>query len=281
VIGISANAALYEAALFLFGLVFGSFGNVVIWRLPRGESLAHPGSHCPNCGSPIAWYDNVPLISWMVLGGKCRGCKQPIPLRYPLVELLSGVLWFLAGLRFGMTPTAVAAIAMFYLLLLLAFIDVDTMRLLNSLVGSLAAVGVAGSAVSQFTHVKIVPFATGASGLLGQPLVASAAGALVAAVPIFALGFVYSRIRKAQGYGFGDVKLLAAIGLYLGLYSLVALFAAVLLGSAYGIASAVRSGQGGQHKFPFGPFIAAGAVVATLFGPELWSWYSGLVHLAG
>jgi leader peptidase (prepilin peptidase) / N-methyltransferase len=268
-------------ALFLLGVVFGSFGNVVIWRLPRRESLSHPGSHCPHCDSAIAWYDNVPLVSWMLLRGKCRACGAPISIRYPLVEAISGLLWLSAGLRFGLTLTTAAAVVLFYLLQLLAFIDMDTMRLPNALVALLAAIGVVASAASQFADVRLVPLAVSGTGLPGQPLVASAVGAFVAAVPILALGFGYAAVRKTEGYGFGDVKLLAAIGVYLGLYSLVALFVAVLMGALYGVASAVRTGEGGRHKFPFGPFIAGGGIVAALFGPQIWAWYAALVHLAG
>jgi leader peptidase (prepilin peptidase)/N-methyltransferase len=269
----------FLGALFLFGVVFGSFGNVVIWRLPRGESLSHPGSHCPRCDTPIAWYDNVPLLSWLVLRARCRSCGEGIPIRYPAVELVSGLLWVTAGVRFGLTATTAAAIAFFYLLQLLAFIDWDTMRLPNSLVGLLAGIGLVGSAVSQFGHIRMLPLLPLSSGWLGEPLVASAVGALAAAGPIFLLGAAYALIRKRQGYGFGDVKLLAAIGLFLGPYSLVAVFLAVLFGAVFGVASAARTGEGGRHKFPFGPFIVAGAILTTLFGPELWAWYSALAHL--
>jgi leader peptidase (prepilin peptidase) / N-methyltransferase len=93
----------YLVALFLSGLVFGSFGNVVIWRFPRGESLSHPGSHCPACETPIRWHDNVPLLSWLLLRARCRSCGSPIPPRYPVVELLGGLLWLAAGWRFGLT----------------------------------------------------------------------------------------------------------------------------------------------------------------------------------
>lgn len=269
----------FLGALFLFGLVFGSFGNVVIWRLPRKESLSHPGSHCPKCDKPIAWYDNVPLASWLVLRGRCRSCGAKIPVRYPVVELVSGLLWVAAGIRFGFSMTTAAAVVFFYLLLLLAFIDWDTMRLPNSLVGLIAAVGVACSTGSQFTHVAMVPLLPLPPGPLGQPLLASAVGALVSAGPIFLLGALYAVVRKRQGYGFGDVKLLAAIGIFLGLYSLIAVFAAVLSGAVFGVASAARAGEGGHHRFPFGPFIVAGAIFATLFGAEVWTWYAALAHV--
>lgn len=263
-------------ALFLFGLVFGSFGNVVIWRLPRAESLSTPASHCPGCDAPIAWHDNVPLLSWALLRARCRSCGARISARYPVVELVSGLLWLGAGLKFGLTLTTLAAVVFFYLLQLLAFIDWDTMRLPNVLVGLLAVVGVAGSVLAQVTRIPIVPLLPSGTGLLGQPLVASALGVLVSAGPIFLVGAVYAAVRKRQGYGFGDIKLLAAIGVYLGPYSLVAVFVAVVIGAVYGGITARLTGEGGQHMFPFGPFIVIGAIGATFFAPQFWVWYSGL-----
>lgn len=266
--------------LFLFGLVFGSFGNVVIWRLPRGESLSNPPSHCPKCDAPIHWYDNVPVVSWLVLGGRCRSCKAPISPRYPAVELLCGVLWVAAGWKFGESFTALAAALLFYLLVLLAFIDWDTMRLPNSLVAIMFGLGLVGAVVSQLTGVPITPLLAAAeSGPLSQPLVGAAVGAVSAAGLVLLIGLVYSAVRGGQGYGIGDVKLLAAMGVYLGLYSLMALFFGTLIGAAYGVISASRAGEGGRHRFPFGPFLAIGAVIAALAGPSIWAWYAGLAHI--
>ena len=270
-------AWLWLSALFLFGIVFGSFGNVVIWRLPRGESLSHTGSHCPNCETPIAWYDNVPLLSWALLRGKCRTCKAPISARYPTVELLSGLLWLAAGVRFGFTLVTLAAVTFFYLLLLLAFIDWDTMRLPNALVGLLAALGLAGAVVAQFTGLAIVPLLSPGSGWLSEPLVAALVGAVASAGIVLAIALIYSLVRKTQGFGMGDIKLLAAIGVFLGLYGLMAMFLGTLIGAVYGVVSARRANESLRHKFAFGPFLAVGAVLTGLFGQALWLWYIGLV----
>lgn len=267
-------------ALFLFGLVFGSFGNVVIWRLPRKESLSTPPSHCPKCDAPIRWFDNVPLLSWIALRGRCRNCQAPISPRYPGVELLCGVLWVAAGWRFGQSATALAAAFFFYILVLLAFIDWDTMRLPNSLVGLLFGVGLAGAVVSQFTNVRVTPLLESLTeGLLAQPLVSALAGAVAAAGIVMLIGFAYSAVRGGQGYGMGDVKLLAAMGVFLGLFSLMALFFGTLIGAVYGVVSARRADEGGRHKFPFGPFLAMGGVIAALAGPAIWAWYAGLAHI--
>jgi leader peptidase (prepilin peptidase)/N-methyltransferase len=266
-------------ALFLFGLVFGSFGNVVIWRFPRKESLSHPESHCPNCNTPIKWYDNVPLFSWLVLRGRCRACDTPISPRYPLVELLSGLLWLAAGWRFGISWMTLAAVVFFYVLQLLSFIDWDTMTLPNPLVLALFVAGVLGVVVAQFSRVPVVPLVSSGSGVWAQPVLAALAGALVSAGLMLAISAVYTAVRGGQGYGMGDIKLLAVIGVFLGLYSLMTMFFATLLGAIYGAISAARSGEGGRHKFPFGPFIAIAAVVVTLFGPALWEWYANLARI--
>jgi leader peptidase (prepilin peptidase)/N-methyltransferase len=269
---------LWLTALFLFGLVFGSFGNVVIWRLPRGENLSHPGSHCPKCDSPIAWYDNIPLLGWLRLRGRCRNCGVEISPRYPLVELLSGVLWVSAGLRFGFTYAAGVAVFFFYVLLLLSFIDLDTMRLPNVLVGLLFGAGLVGAAISQLAGIAIVPLISQGSGALANPLVASIVGAAASAGIVLVIVLLYQLVRGTRGFGMGDIKLLAAIGVFLGLYGLMVMFIGTLLGAVYGVTAARISGVSiREKKFPFGPFLALGAVLTTLFGQSLWYWYAGLV----
>lgn len=266
--------------LFVFGLVFGSFGNVVIWRLPRRESLSHPASHCPVCDSPIAPRDNVPLLSWILLRGRCRTCGSPISIRYPAVELLSGLLWLVAGVRFGVSWASLACAVFFYLLMLLTFIDWDTMRLPNVLVGWLFSVGAGGAAVSQLTQQSITPLlAWSGGGWLGEPLVGALAGAVVGAGIVLLISLVYAAIRRTQGMGMGDVKLLAAMGVFLGVYTPMALFFGTLFGAAYGLFSAWRSHEGGKHKFAFGPFLALGGVTVALFGPAIWTWYVGLARM--
>jgi leader peptidase (prepilin peptidase) / N-methyltransferase len=276
----NANEWLYLVSLFVFGLVFGSFGNVVIWRLPRGESLSHPGSHCPKCGTSIHWYDNVPLLSWLLLRAKCRKCGAFISWRYPAVELLSGLLWLAAGLRFGWTLATVAAVVFLYLLLLLSFIDWDTMRLPNSLVGTLFGVGVLGATVSQFTRVSVTPlFAWSGGGPLAQPLAGAAVGAVLGGGVVLLISLTYAAVRKTQGMGMGDVKLLAAIGVFLGAYSIMALFLGTMLGALYGLIPVPGSNEGGHRKFPFGPFLASGGALTLFFGPQIWSWYASLAKL--
>jgi leader peptidase (prepilin peptidase)/N-methyltransferase len=269
------DAFLYVAS-FLFGLVFGSFGNVVIWRLPRGESLSVPASHCPQCETPIAWYDNIPIVSWLVLLGRCRACGEPISVRYPAVELASGLLWLAAAVRFGFSTQTVVAIVFFYVLLLLAFIDLDTMRLPNSLVGLLAIVGILGVADSQFSGSPLLPLLSAGRGWLGEPALAAALGVLLSAGTMFLIAFVYAKVRGLKGFGAGDIKLLAVIGLFLGPYGLLVMFIASIGGAIWGIAASRHAEEGIRHKFPFGPFLALAAVIVALGGEWMVSSYARL-----
>jgi leader peptidase (prepilin peptidase)/N-methyltransferase len=262
----------------LFGLLFGSFANVVIWRYPRGESLSRPGSHCPVCESPIAWHDNIPVGSWLALGGRCRACGAWISVRYPVVELLCATLWVLAGVLFGLSLQTVWAVFFFYLLAILSFIDLDLRRLPNGLVGLLFGVGLVGVFISQFTRFRALPLLSSGTGFWGQPLVAATVGAVAAAGLTLLIALAYARVRHVQGSGMGDVKLLAAIGLYLGPYALLALFFANIIGAAYGVVAARAKGVALRDTpLPFGPFLAGAAIAVTAWGPAVWGWYLSLL----
>jgi len=269
--------AAYLTALALFGLAFGSFANVVIWRFPRGESLSNPGSHCPACDHPVRARDNIPVISWLLLRGRCRDCGKRISIRYPVVEVLSATLWVFAGAAFGVSLKAVAAIVLFYLLLVLAFIDIDTMRLPNPLVVLLGTFGAAGAAVSAILEVEMVPITGIAGGVLSNPLAASAVGATAGAGVSLAIALAYQGVRGRQGFGMGDVKLLAAMGVFLGPYVLMAFFMGSIFGAVWGVAAMRHSGAGATTRFSFGPFLALAGVVTALAGPSLMSWYLGVL----
>jgi leader peptidase (prepilin peptidase)/N-methyltransferase len=326
----AAGAALI---LGLFGLLFGSFANVVIWRVPRGESVSSPGSHCPRCDTPIAWYDNIPVVSWLVLRARCRHCGEPISWRYPAVESAMGAAFAVAGWTFGLSVRGLLACVLLFMLLTLSLIDLDTRRLPNVLVAILAAAGLIGAVLAQVTAVPAAPLIGQAdAGLLAQPLVAALLGALLGAGLSFAIALVYALARGRQGLGMGDVKLLGALGLFLGPYVLLA----YLLGNVLGVGgilvgrprthdAAPRDGGDSVDAFfeaesteaahpeaasapsdtdellepgsepepgegegepappasiPFGPFLAAGAVIALFFGPALAGAYLRLVGLA-
>lgn len=268
----------FYLALAVFGLVFGSFANVVIYRYPRSESLSYPPSHCPRCDAPIAWYDNVPVISWVLLSARCRSCGEPISARYPSVELASGILWLVAGLVWGQSLRTVFGIAFFYLLLILALIDIDTMRLPNGLVATLAIVGVIGVGLSEALRLDVLPLVSSAGIVPGGAVVQAAVGAVLAGGLSALLAGAYRLVRHKQGFGMGDLKLLVAIGLFLGPYALLALFAGSILGAAYGVIASTAKRLEWNAKFPFGPFLAAGAALTSLVGAQLLTWYVGILR---
>lgn len=282
--------ALTFALFALFGLIFGSFGNVVIWRLPRNESLSFPGSHCTVCNHPLAPTDNIPLLSYLALRGKCRYCNAPISVRYPIIEALSAVLWGIATLIASNYVEALIFALFFYLLLLLAVIDIDTRRLPNKLVAFLALIGCAGVALSyvslpatlafpwkesaEFTRVML-PLALTSDQ---SPALLGALGVVASALPALLLALVYQAVRHKQGFGMGDIKLLAAIGPFLGLYGGLVLPIAALIGlfALFGARLANKS-VSIQTQIPFGPFISIAAVGILIFGPAFWTWYTQLL----
>ena len=261
-----------------FGLVFGSFANVVIWRFPRSESLSFPGSHCPVCNARIAWYDNVPLVGWLVLRGRCRSCGVAISSRYPLVEALSGALWLTAWLEFGFTVRTAVAIAFFFLLLILAFTSTSEHHASAEPVevAILAAIGFVGVLVSQLLNPPTAPLFDGV-GLLSSPALLALAGLILGGVFPLAVSALYAAIRKTPGLGMGDVNLAATIGIFLGPYTLMALFFGSAIGAVYGVATA--RGEGVRRKIPFGPFLAIGAVMTTVVGQQLWAGYLQLLGM--
>lgn len=241
-----------------FGAVIGSFLNVVIYRLPRGESIVFPGSHCPSCKTKIRVMDNVPVLGYLALGGRCRTCGAPIALRYPIVEALMAVLAAGLWIRFG--PTAELAVYFVFVagLVAVTFIDIDHRIIPDSL--SLGGV-LAGFAASFVTGVTWV------DSLIG---IAVGGGALLAV----ALG--YYLMTKREGMGLGDVKLLAAIGAFLGWKAvLFTIFVSSVVGSIVGVALMAARGSGLKLEVPFGPFLAFGAALHVFFGPLLIGWYFG------
>lgn len=276
------------AILGAFGLLFGSFANVLIWRVPRGESIVSPGSHCPKCGHDVRWYDNIPLVSWLCLRASCRDCGQPIPWRYPAVELASSALWVGAYLRWGLAPELPLAIVFFYMLLVLTVIDLDTRRLPTSLVGVIAIAGAIGAVLSWSVGLRFGPIVgVTPSGFLSIPIVSAALGFLMGGGIAIGIAFLYSTVRKADGLGFGDVRLLGAMGLILGPYVLLAYALANVLGVFGAIPALLRARQSQVDKsenppvaIPFGPFLAAAGIVTAMWGPAIWIGYLRMVGIA-
>ena len=245
----------------LFGLLIGSFLNVVIWRVPRGESVVSPPSHCPSCDQEIAPYDNIPIVSWLILRGKCRHCGAGISIRYPLVELASAGLWVAMGLRFGASWELPAYLVLSSALLALSLIDLDTFLLPNKIVYPLSVAMVV---------------------LLGIPALVDSAGsdyvrALLGGVAAFAFFFTVMMISP-RGMGFGDVKLSFSLGVALGWLSwgsvFLGLFLGFLLGAVVGVALIATKVLTRKQHVPFGPFLAAGTVLAILIGQSILDLYS-------
>ena len=247
------------------GLCVGSYLNVVIYRVPLKMSTAFPPSHCPGCDKPIKWYDNIPILSYIILGGKCRNCKCRISPRYMLVEAANMILWLACALIHGPTslPWAVITSIACSVLLCIAFIDLEHMIIPDRFQIILLVLGAVALAAS-FFHEDTVTWA--------QRLIGFAVGGSV----FTAIYFIFLWIRKMEGMGIGDIKLVAVLGLLLGPWQLLlAIFAASLSGAIILVILQRVQGESGK-EYPFAPFIAAGALIAILFGQQIQSFYLGL-----
>ncbi len=251
----------------LLGLALGSFAACAGHRLARGGSVLSPArSHCPACGHPLSWHENLPLLGWLLLGGKCRSCKTPIPARYPLTELASALYALAAAAVFGPTPQFLVALLFGTLFLVLSLIDLETRLLPDRLTLPGAAVALACSAL-------LPPLWT-----LGIGWERAFLGALLGGGGLWGVSELYRRLRGVDGLGLGDAKLMLLIGALLGPAAVgITLFAGALLALPGGIAAMRTSnGRGMQTSLPFGPFLCAGAAGYLLAGPWLLHWWLGL-----
>jgi leader peptidase (prepilin peptidase)/N-methyltransferase len=249
----------------LVGLAIGSFLNVCIHRIPRKESIVHPSSKCPKCGAGIKAYDNIPVLSYMVLGGKCRSCKTPISPRYPLVEALNAALYVLVYLRFGAGWHLPAYFAFVSALIVITFIDLDTQTIPDRItLGGLPVGLLAGSLLLPDPFMRAVPL-----GWQG-----SVAGAALGFGMFFLIAELSIRILKKEGMGGGDIKMMAMAGSVLGWKGvLLTTFAGSLSGALAGIGLVLFRGGGKETRVPFGPFLALGALTTLLAGQEILRWY--------
>ena len=274
----SVNIAL-TVVMGLFGLLIGSFLNVVIYRVPIGKSIVSPPSSCTSCGASIRARDNVPVLSWLLLRGKCRQCGEGISVRYPLVELATGLLFAAATYRFAIpldapmrtvVATAVLLIAALYFAAIsvaLTGIDLDVHKLPNSIV--LPAYFVVGALL------------VAASAIYGD--YSQLPRAAVGGAALFAAYFVMALVYPG-GMGFGDVKLAGVIGMFLGFLGwgtlIVGAFSAFLLGGIFGVALLIGRKANRKSGIPFGPWMLAGAWLGIFIGERSWNWYLGLFQLA-
>ena len=245
----------------VFGLLIGSFLNVLIHRLPRDESPWRGRSHCPQCQRMVRWYENIPILSWLALRARCAGCHQPISWRYPLIELLTSAIAILCVHIFGATGLAAAYFLFLATLLAIAWIDWEHMIIPDELSLGVMVLGV-------LLSVTVLPIGIW-KALLGA--VAGAGFIQLAAV-------VYRKTRGAEGMGFGDVKMAGMIGAFLGPVAvLLTIFLASFMGSLWGIAQLTR-GATRRSMVAFGTFLAASAVLVLFFGDAATQWYLGLLR---
>lgn len=266
----------------VFGLVIGSFLNVVIYRWPREESVVFPSSHCGSCGAAVKPYDNIPVVSYAVLGGRCRSCRSHISWRYPAVEALTAMLFVAAYLVDGPGLRLVFDCIFIALIIPLVFIDADV-RLLPSVI---THPGLVFALVARLFEPNLVGFspeplgAARALGLANDPLwfislVNAAAGATLGGGMLFALGVAYLIVRRREGMGLGDVSMMCMVGAYLGWQlTLVTILIGSLVGSITGV-FLLRGRDASELKLPFGVFLGIGAVAALLAGRGLVEWYLG------
>ena len=250
-----------EIVAFALGLVVGSFANVCIYRLPRQESVVWPGSHCPRCQAPIRWYDNIPLLSFVLLRGRCRGCGEPISWRYPIVELLTGVLFLQGVATFGVSLRALQSLVLGTLLVIVFFVDLDHYIIPNRITYPGIVIGLLFAALSEgrFDWRRVVIAAVTAAALGGGFILVNILSAL---------------LLKQEGMGMGDAKLAAMIGAFLGWpIGAVAILLGVFIGGALGLLLLALRIKGRREQIPFGPALAAGAAVAMWWGPGLLNWY--------
>lgn len=298
---------------FAMGLVFGSFLNVCIYRMPRGLSVVLPGSACPHCGKAIRFYDNVPVLSWVILGGRCRNCKARITPRYAAVELITGLLFLLCYWHFGLTLAALKCAVLGFLLLGLIFTDAETHLLPDKLTLTGFAAGVIFSLlvpVNDLLSLALpgvfqLPVSADVSWRLFS-LMDSLLGAAVGASFLYGAGAAYLRWRGVEGMGFGDVKLMAMLGAFLGLrLTILTIFAASVAGSFFGLWTVLvvwikrtqrrkhvfhEAGRDARrhawasalvalrrHQMPFGVFLGSMGLVAFFLGEPFLRWYWGLL----
>jgi leader peptidase (prepilin peptidase)/N-methyltransferase len=302
-------------AIFAYGLCFGSFLNVCIYRLPLGKSVVTPRSACPHCGDPIPLYHNLPVISWLLLRGKCRACQQSISPRYLMIELLTGLLFLSCYLHFGLAVAALKCVVLGYLLLGLIFTDAETKLLPDAMTLPGLALGIAFSLVVPVNDLasRIMP------GLVSPAMRSeiswrlwslsdSLLGAAIGASFLYGAAAIYLRARGVEGMGFGDVKLMAMIGAFLGTkLTVLTIFAASLTGSLFGLSTVLavwmkrtrrhqarrassalpsmpsnearrRAWQSARlalryYEMPFGVFLGGMALFSFVFGNRLLHWY--------
>jgi len=268
----------------VMGGMIGSFLNVCIYRMPAGLSVVKPASRCPKCENGIAWYDNIPVLSWLILGAKCRHCKNPISWRYPLIEAITAALFLGVYIKFGAVIATPVYMILAASLVVVTFVDLDDMTIPNEITMPGMPIGLAFSVLAMMV--------TGTGLLLDDPLM-SIIGLFLGGGVLYGLDLVSLVVFKKRGMGFGDVKLLAMLGAFFGVKgALLILVLAAFFGSIIGISviaisrkQTVITDDDGEENvgyyLPFGPYIVLGGLVYMFAGPELIEWYLGMMKISG
>jgi len=262
---------------FLFGAIVGSFLNVCIYRIPVRGSLILPPSHCPQCKTPIKVYDNIPILSYFVLGGRCRWCKAPIPARYPLVETMMALFSVFLVLKFGLSSSFFIHFILISSLVVVSVIDLDH-RIIPDVI-SLPGIGVGFLAsfvkpVEGHNDFLVLFVFKGLRGVLTMATLDSLLGIVIGGGLLYCVAVLFYWATKKEGMGGGDIKLLAMIGAFLGWSSTVfTILVSSLIGSIVGVGLMVVKGADSKYAIPFGPFLSMGAVIYLFFGEEIIRWY--------
>lgn len=245
----------YLIFVFIYGAIFGSFFNVVILRLPKKESLIHHSSHCPNCMEPIKAYDLIPIFSYIFLGGKCRNCKQPISMRYPIIELVTALSFTLVFYRFGSSYYSIIGVLLTSILIIVAMIDIDTMEIYDRFHALLLILAIF------FLFITPLSFLDHLIGFF------------IISIPFYIIAYL------TGGMGGGDIKLIAIAGLLLGYKAtLVAFFIASLLGGSMAIYLLLTKQKDRKSLIAFGPYLCIGVYFAYLYGNDILTWYITLFN---
>ena len=246
-----------DIAIFIFGTLIGSFLNVCIYRIPAGQSIVTPASRCSHCQTPIRWYQNIPVLSFLVLRGRCASCGVSISVRYPFVEALTGVLFLLVYMRFGMLWATPVYWLLAAALVVITFIDLDHQIIPDVI--SLPGIPI-GFALTFFV-----------AGLSWRD---SLLGVLVGGGSLACVAGIYYLLTRNEGMGMGDIKLLAMLGAFMGWKAILpTIFIGSLIGSLVGVPLMLIKRASGKLAIPFGPFLSLGAIIYLLWGPDLISWY--------
>jgi leader peptidase (prepilin peptidase)/N-methyltransferase len=249
---------------FLFGAVIGSFLNVCIYRIPQGKSIIVPSSYCPRCKTPIHFYDNIPIVSFIILKGRCRACQTAISLRYPFVEFLMGLFSIMLLVRYGISALYLIYLTLFASLTLVSFIDLPHRIIPDVISVPGIFIGLAISLLHPQMSIKD-----------------SLIGVLVGGGTLYIVASVYHMVAKREGMGGGDIKLMAMIGAFIGWKGvLFTILCSSFIGSVVGVVLILSSSADSKYAVPFGPFLSLGAVIYVLWGEALITWYTVVLRRA-